>query len=545
LNLWRLLIVSSLVLIMGPPLLLPVVVALPSIPDWLGQPGSAQLFDLAVNTLSLILLTLVLVLPPGTTLALLLFRCNLPARRFFLFLFLVILFVPLPVFASGWQAALGPGSWLPISPWQFRQGQPWTEGLLPAAWVHAQAALPWVILIVGQSLLWVERDLEEDALLVAPAWRVAWFVTLRRSGVGLVTAALWVTVQVAGEIAVTDIFAFRTFAEVTYLIFAELGEEALPQAVVISLVPTVLLGFLLLFAGVRLGPAFPPVRALVRPPLRFSLGRCRWPAFFLVTAVGLVHVGIPLGSLLWRLGLEGAPPEWSVAGAASALVRAFHASSSVIYFSLLWCVITAVSATILALLVCWCLRGANRLLQAIVWSLLVAAWVIPGPVIGLGLKKCILEFAVRFPQSVLADLLWFRPSPLPLMWAHLIRILPFAVAIVWSVFRFMPIQLQEAAQLDGASPIRRLLHVVAPLTMFTLICTLLVSVALALGEVSAAKLATTPGIEVFTLVVFDRMHYGVGHEVASLCLLLIFFLALAGLEFASRAGVLGLSRRVH
>src|SRR5437588_85862 len=79
---------------------------------------------------------------------------------------------------AAWQTALGSEGLFPL--WNDQPGRPWASGLGPAVWVHATAALPWVILIVGTGLTMVEGELEEDALLVASPWRVLWRVTLPR-----------------------------------------------------------------------------------------------------------------------------------------------------------------------------------------------------------------------------------------------------------------------------------------------------------------------------------------------------------------------------
>ena len=55
------------------------------------------------------------------------------------------MFVPLPLFALAWQAV--GGGW-----------RPWTQGLVPAAFVHAMAALPWVVWLTGLGLARVEPE---------------------------------------------------------------------------------------------------------------------------------------------------------------------------------------------------------------------------------------------------------------------------------------------------------------------------------------------------------------------------------------------------
>ncbi len=202
---WRWIALVLLLAIVGVPLTMPFLEAW----DTFRQPTSPHAdrwLLLARNTLLVIAGTLSVAIPLGTAAAVLLYRTDLPCRRALRFLTVITLFVPLPVLTTAWQAALGmAGLWT-------LAGRPWSEGLSPAIWIHAQAALPWVILIVGQGLLQVEPELEEDALLAAGPWRVLLSVTLPRCRGTIVAACAWVALQVSGEIAVVDMMLVDTFA---------------------------------------------------------------------------------------------------------------------------------------------------------------------------------------------------------------------------------------------------------------------------------------------------------------------------------------------
>src|SRR5437660_1641487 len=154
---------------------------------------------LLTNTVLLVGGTVAVALPLGSAAAVLLYRTDLPGRRPLRLAVLATLFVPLAVLASAWQAALGGGGWL-ASWWPNAAGRPWAQGLGPAIWIHAVAALPWVVHIVGQGLCWVEPELEEDALQVLDTPNVLWRVTLPRCRACLAAAALWVALQTAGDI---------------------------------------------------------------------------------------------------------------------------------------------------------------------------------------------------------------------------------------------------------------------------------------------------------------------------------------------------------
>ena len=167
---WRYAVALSLLGALACPVAVPIAHLLASPESWSAWDDPERLLDLSRNTLLLVAGTVGIAVPIGVAAAVLVYRTDLPARRLFRFLLLLTLFVPLPLFASGWQAVLGSSGWLPWSFWnQPTSGRTWTSGWAPwgqglwsAILIHATAALPWVILLVGQGLRNVEPELEED-----------------------------------------------------------------------------------------------------------------------------------------------------------------------------------------------------------------------------------------------------------------------------------------------------------------------------------------------------------------------------------------------
>jgi iron(III) transport system permease protein len=534
---WRLAAAAGLLLLVGVPLAEPFF-------DVLSHPASSgawadapRLLSLAGNTCLLVAGTLALALPAGIAAAVLLFRTDLPLSRALLSLTILSLFVPLPLLTSAWQAALGAGGWLPGALWPDAAGRPWAEGLGPAVWVHAVAVLPWVVLIVGAGLCWVEGEMEEDALLAAGPWRVVWRVTLPRSRGAVAAAALWVVLQTAGDITVTDMMQVRTFAEEVYTQLGMGGGEALARAVVVAL-PAVLLAWVVTVCAVpRLEAHLPPLLTLLTPPRRFPLGRARWPLLGLALTAVLVLVGIPLGSLVWKAGLQGWPPTWSGGNALDRVTTTVRMHGPMVARSLLLAAVTGVVTAAAGLRLAW-LGTGSRWFAAVVLGLLAGAWALPGPVVGIGFKGAIQDLLDLLGSSPgrpdpVAVLLYYGPSPLPAVWVQAVRFLPCAVALLWPVVRLLPAELRDGARVDAIGPGREYRAVVWPLARRAWLGAALAVAALALGELSASKLVETPGSETFAHVVFDRMHYGVTNDVAALCLVLFGAIILSGLAVAA------------
>src|SRR5262245_47801188 len=103
---WRAAVGLLLVTLVGPPLLAPLVDLATTPSAWQAWGEGGRLLELAGNTLLLGAGTLLLALPAGLTLAVLLFRTDLPGRAFLRFLLVVCLFIPLPLLVSGWRGCL-------------------------------------------------------------------------------------------------------------------------------------------------------------------------------------------------------------------------------------------------------------------------------------------------------------------------------------------------------------------------------------------------------------------------------------------------------
>jgi iron(III) transport system permease protein len=554
---WRLVIASILFALIGVPLTLPIVQLLRDPEAWQVWRESGRLLELAENTAFLVGGTLALTVPLGIAGAVLLYRSDLPLARPLRVLTLLALFVPLPLFASAWQATLGAGGWLMTLGWlpdSGRPWQPWTLGIGAAIWVHALAALPWVVWIVGQGLCWVERDLEEDALLSASPWQVLLHVTLPRCRAAIVMAALVVAVQTATEITVTDLMQVRTFAEEVYTQFVLQDRDVLARAVALSLPSVLVLGVLLIYAGQRWERNLPPLEQVGPPLCLFSLGKARWPALAIVLAAVAALVLVPVLALSWKAGLGGSPEVWSAGRFEHALAFSWEGKRGLIGENLLLGAVVGAIGAGLALLTCW-LAVDSRWFRTAMLMLAAVAWATPGPVVGIGLKEAILQLMeaedalVSFDETMLQltnagdylphlsrmtpplrTLLYEGPSLLPLIWGSLIRFFPVAVAVVWPAVRQIPVELKEAARVDGASPVAEFFGLTVPLTAPMYAWAATAVAVLTLGELSAGKLVETPGSTTLAHVIFEQMHRGVPSDVAALGLILLMVVSgMAGL----------------
>lgn len=520
---WRVCALVGLLFLVGVPLALPFFEFAPYPP---------RSFFLLLNTLLLVVGTVIIALPLGIVMAVLLYRTDLPFRGLLRFLTLLMLFVPLAVLTTAWHGALMIGGWLPSSLVMEDLGPAWfRQGFVPAIWIHAMAALPWVIVIVGEGLSWVEGELEEEALLVATPARVLWSVTLPRCRATIVAAAMWIALQTATELTVADRMQIRTFAAVVYFEFWLGGPASVARALGESLPFIFAVGGVLAWALPRLHQQVPPLFSRIDRPRRFALGTTRPTWLAAVGALAMVYAGIPLASLLWKVGLHRYPPEWSADHASLWLERVFLKDPLLIPRSLLSASAAGLIIATVALVLSW-LAIESRWFRIVLVVLVAVVVTLPGPVIGIGLQETI-RLIIALPLQPVKAGLYDGPSPLPVLWAYLLRFLPLAIVMLWPVVRLLPLELRESMRLDGAGPRQELGRLVWPLTARVFLWTAILIAALSLGEIGAIAIRVeTPDWWMFSHELLRTMHYSSQNEVYALCLLLLAFVSVTGATVA-------------
>ncbi|HEY1601193.1 MAG TPA: ABC transporter permease subunit [Pirellulales bacterium] len=488
------------------------------------SPSNSRGWLLAANTAQLAAWVCGISVPLGTLLALVLARTDVPGRRAFLLALSWLLFLPLYLQVGAWQAGFGLQGWQTLSGF----GPPWLDGWRGAVWVHAAAAIPWVVLIVSIGLRNVRPELEESALLDASAWHVFYRVTLRHAAPLVVAATLWVAIGVAGEIAVTDLFQIRTYAEELY---TEMAIGAAPHEAPLRALPGIAITAWAALAGIFIIARFAPRerQVSIRPRLIFLFGVWRWPLAVLMACAVLLLVGLPLVNLAWKCGVvvvqstEGRERHWSLLKGASIVASSPLRFGREIRSSLVVGSVAATATVVLATMLAWSSRCRSTA-SAILISVIVLGLAVPGPVIGL----CII-WMFNTPHWNWAHTLYDR-TILPPVCAQTIRALPLACLVLWHAFHTLPTSLMEAAALDGANAWTTFRRVALPQRRFTILISWWVALAVAVGEMGATILVTPPGIEPLSVRISGLLHYGVEDQVAGICLALaLAFIVLSAL----------------
>jgi len=475
----------------------------------------ARTGTLLLNTLLLAGGTCAIGLPLGTVLAWLLARTDLPGRRAGMVLIGLMLFVPLYLQTAAWQAGFGIQGWCT----QMTDAPALLDGFRGAIWVHAMAAVPWVVLIVGVALRLIEPELEEQALLDGSAMQVFCHVTLRGTLPALGLSVLWVAIVTAGAITVTDLFVVRTFAEEIYTQSA--SGVGLLDAPLGMLPGTALTGCLLMLGLLLCARLMPKQRPITFRRRRvFALGPWRVPVAVLAVVVVFVLVGVPLGSLCYKAGLQTTLTQgtwmqnWSLLECLKTVALSFVQFRREFGWSLGIGSLAALGAVAGGILLAWfARRGGPRALPALLTT--AACLAVPKPLVGLGI-------VVLLSRPGLPPLTWLYNQSILAPWLALFVFgLPPATLIAWHALRTLPQEMLDSAAADGAGSLTQLWRVAIPYRLPAVALAWVVALAVALGELGASVLVVPPGVTTLSIRVFGMLHSGQQREVAGISLALL------------------------
>jgi iron(III) transport system permease protein len=297
-----------------------------------------------------------------------------------------------------------------------------------------------------------------------------------------------------------------------------IGEGGLASAIIITVpiwVVGVVVGSLLRWKGETTS------RVSGSNLLRFA-PRVSWLFNLFAWFLTAIFAGVPVVSLVLKA---------SAGGFWQQIAIVLRANAMVLLTSLLWAGVTGGLLAALARRACW-LAVRSIWFSRFLFLVGVVVILTPGPLIGLGLKDLIRWLVDREADlftwiglqptyTPIGSLFYFQPSPCPVIWASSVRLFPIACLMIWPSLRAIPRELWETATMDGLGARREWRLVAGPLTNRAFFRAVIAVAALALGEVSASKLVTTPGYETYILRLFAQMHYGTESTVAALCLVQI------------------------
>lgn len=434
---------------------------------------------------------------------------------------LAFLFVPLFVYVSAWDSAVGKLGWLTGSDWSINSIP--LGNWVMAIWVHSIAAVPLVTVVLWFGLSGSIRIHEEQARLDASESSIFWHITFPRLLPLIGVCAVWIFVTCAREITVTDIYRIGTLAEQIYLGYSLGGVESVVgpgfAMSAIGLIATLMLLIFVPYFNDHLSG-----QEQIRQPMRSGNPSWFLAALAFVT-VALIAV-VPALNLVTRASryVESVDDQPVARYSTDNLIAVVRQVPALYVSEFQWSSIIALISTgaifVVAILLVW-LSFESRLWRWLMMLLFVASCSLPGPVIGSGLlwirSTIDLEIIIYlFDRTIFAPVI-----------SNLIFCFPMGLILIWFVLRNTAKDALEHAELEGAGRWNRLLQIGMSGNYLGLMGVFVILFANCFGELSASQLAVPPGIDTIPRRMLGLLHSGVNDHTAGLTIVsVVFFVSL-------------------
>jgi iron(III) transport system permease protein len=389
---------------------------------------------------------------------------------------------------------------------------------------------PLAFLLVGATLRNANPELEEAARVSgAGLWATIQRVTLRLSLPSILALAMLVFIRAIEAFEVPALVGLPGRVSVlTTDIYSNMVAKAPPDiggASALSVLMLVLVMALLAIYGrlSRHAERFATITGKGFRPRPFDLGRARYAAAAALVVNFVLLLVVPMAMLAWVSLLPFYQP---VSAAALKLVtlnnyRTVFSPDHVelIANTLLVAVATATLAVALTFVAAW--LAVRRAPGG--WALERLATiplVFPGLILGIA----VMQLFLNLPISLYGTLGI-------LVWAFVINYLPYGMRYGAAGMLQIHRELEEAAEMCGASPLTRLHRIVAPLLAPALLAGWLFIFLMAARVLSLAILLAGPRSQTMAVTLFDLWTNGQGTELAALGLLWSMLMAMIAAVF--------------
>jgi iron(III) transport system permease protein len=396
-------------------------------------------------------------------------------------------------------------------------------------------SFPLVFVLLANALDTIPGELEDaSAILGASRARTLLRVTLPMVAPALLAGGLLAFVQALTQFGTPAILAlpagFHVITTKIWSLFQYPPHEHLAAA---ASMPLLVLTILLLRGQQALlgRRGYTTIGGRSSAPRQIRLGAWRWPALAFALALLSLPIFLPYAALI-KTALVKTPSDPLTLGTLSLrnlrfVFVDFSQTRDALWNTVLLGGSAATAATALALIVSYAttrrLVAGHRLLG----FLATAPVAIPGIVLGVG-----LFLAYSRPPAVLYGTLWI------LLLAFLTIELPAGYQQLQAAFRGLHPELEEASRIFGASRLRSLWQITAPLLRASVVATWCFVFIGVIRELSATIMLTTANTKVVSVIIYDLNESGdLGAiSVLGITLLLITF---AVVLVAHRLPVLG------
>ncbi|HTN62404.1 MAG TPA: iron ABC transporter permease [Devosia sp.] len=425
---------------------------------------------------------------------------------------------PYILYVSAWLFLLGPSGPLNAS---FRaltgaQGQLFdTYSLLGMILIEGFLWSPLVFLMLASTFRVANADMEEAARMSgATILQTVWHVSIKMAMPAILALALFVFIRAIEAFEVPAMVGLPGGVHVLAIdVYTSLKETVPPDLGYASAYSVVLLAIVsvLLHYYSKLSKSagkYSSVTGKGYRPRPFDLGRYRWVGSGLVLFNFVFVLLLPLIALLW-LALQPYMRAFSPAALGHMTLKNFATVfQSDYYQGLAWntfavAFVAATLAMTFTYFVGW-LSARRHIGGTILDQLATTPLIFPGIVMGVAFLMIYLALPLPIYGTVWA-----------LMFAYMVRYLPYGLRYTYTGVLQIHVELEEAAGVAGATPMGVLRRIIAPLLSPALVSGWLFIFLLATKELAVAILIAGPKSQVVSVGMYDLWVNGQGGELAA------------------------------
>ncbi len=438
-------------------------------------------------------------------------RTDMPLRRTVRFLVLASFVTPPFLGAIAWELLAAPNSGLLNQLYRVATGAGpevvlFNVYTLPGlVFVICCYTFPYVFVLVANALDRIPGELEDaSAILGGSAWRTARRVTIPLALPALAAGALVAFLQAMTLFGAPGILALPAgFHTITTKIWSLFQYPPKPELAAAASLPLLVVTVVLLRAqSAVLGRrGYTVIGGRSGPPRPVRLGPLRWPALGLCLAMLSLPVFLPYAALVnaafSRIPSQPLTLERFTLDHVRFVFLELSATRLALKNTFLLGLLSATLGALLALVISYLTARAAIRGHRVLGFLATAPIAIPGIALGVG-----LFLAYTRGPIVLYGTLWI------LLLAYVTIELPAAYQQLQASLRAVSPELEEASRVLGASRLRTLRDVTAPLLGPSLIATWCFVFVAVVRELSAAAILFTSETKVLSVLIFDLNESG-------------------------------------
>ena len=438
-------------------------------------------------------------------------RSDMPGRGLVRTLVMASFVTPPFLGAIAWELLAAPNSGLLNQLWRAISGTPADEHLFNiyslggVIFVITCYTFPYVFVLVANALDRIPGELEDaSAMLGASGATTARRVTIPMALPAIIAGALIAFLQALNLFGSPAILAIPAgFHTLTTKIWSLFQFPPKPELAAAAALPLLVLTIVLLRAqkAVLGRRSYAVVGGKYGAPRAVPLGRLRYVALGGCLFMLMMPVFLPYAALL-NTAFSKIPSQlvtWNTLSMQNVHFTFFELSQTryVLKNTFLLGALSATLGTLFALIIAYLVARQSVRGHKLLGFLATAPIAMPGIVLGVG-----LFLAYTRPPLVLYGTLWI------LLIAYITIELPAAFQQLQSAFHAVHPELEEASRILGASRLRSLRDITAPLLRTGVIATWCFIFVAVVRELSAAVILFTSDTKVLSVLIFDLKESG-------------------------------------